>query len=166
MTPRTAAYLHVSATMNQSVWVCSVCQGHNGPHLTSCNYCRVPRGGSRNDAPLEVAPYIFSVPAALFCFAASIHSRAGLSAVLASILVGWWCGLICVAMRPAWGFFIFERSAVENLLRDTHSQIARFCIAGVFRFLYWPIFIPKTVYVVLVCLFALTFYVLKGRFGL
>lgn len=80
------------------------------------------------------------------------------------IFIGlWWSGLVIFASQPAAGYFRTERAYLSKL-RNAEPQTAKqVCAIGVFYFLFWPIFIPKSVYLVLLVLVGCAYYFLNSR---
>ena len=80
------------------------------------------------------------------------------------IFIGlWWSGLIIFAGQPAAGYFEAEREYLSKLRNAESSTAKQACSIVVFCFLFWPIFIPKGVYLALLALGGCVYYFLKSH---
>jgi hypothetical protein len=80
------------------------------------------------------------------------------------IFIGlWWFGLIALASQPAAGYFAVEREFISKF-RHTNSSTAKQVLGlAIFYLLYWPIFIPKGIYLALLILGGCLYYYLRSR---
>lgn len=86
--------------------------------------------------------------------------------LLAGVLLGWWLGLACVAMQQAWGFFVYERCLIERYREQGKIMHSTCLLALLLRLLYWPIFVPKLAYLIMLCLFGIGFYAWQAGQGI
>lgn len=84
--------------------------------------------------------------------------------VSASIFVGlWWAGLMIFASQPAAGYFCIEREFISRLLHVKSSKAKRVGTLVLFYVLFWPIFVPKGLYLALLILGGCAYYFLKSQ---
>ncbi len=137
-------------------WYCAVCQIPNPSYLELCRNCKTSREitPEKLQEKGDVAESrIIYVVQALFLVIGIAISRAGhfgLTAGLATVFLAWWFGLALFASQTFGGEFRRERRFVERLVGASRSENERQLITFCFRALYWPIFISKRVYTILI----------------
>jgi hypothetical protein len=98
---------------------------------------------------------------AIFVLLAIFLARAiggSILVVIAIIMAAWWAGLACFASQPIGGAFKRERQYISQLREEQASVFGKYLIQGVFFGLYWPIFISKNAYLILIIGAAVIYY--------
>lgn len=90
-------------------------------------------------------------------------SQSGLLLVRAFVfLIAWWAAVFAFWVLPPFAFFGAERRWIETFSASQTSPLAKSVVIGVFRLLYWPIFLPRTATFLALCFLVAAWYIAKA----
>jgi hypothetical protein len=141
--------------MDNRKWFCAVCLIPNLPTAAACRNCKTSREVTADtlqahyDTVDSKAGWLFQAGFLLLGLLVAYVSHADLWFRAAIVLVSWWGGLVFLACQPACGHFRLERRYFQHLIASVQTEWGRRCIGLCLRLLYWPIFISKGTYLLL-----------------